>query len=192
MTTDDISTPAINTAEHDIPSPEEMLQRLNDVDVQKFNIETLANEMKGNKVWISILTIPVSAVILVAATLIGGFIFDSPIISFLLAAALLFWISKMFEGHERHFKMVARQEVINRIQQTEGEFGLIPHFKHFLPAKYRHLWQSVRKGNYVYIEQYVQAILLLQNKLDGQKFVKIWYMTYPEINPEEHEQNQQL
>lgn len=192
MTTDDISTPAINTAEHDIPSPEEMLQRLNDVDIQKFNIETLANEMKGNKVWISILTIPVSAVILVAATLIGGFIFDSPIISFLLAAALLFWISKMFEGHERHFKMVARQEVINRIQQTEGEFGLIPHFKHFLPAKYRHLWQSVRKGNYVYIEQYVQAILLLQNKLDGQKFVKIWYMTYPEINPEEHEQNQQL
>ena len=191
MTTDDISTPAHEAIDYDIPSPEEMLRRLNAVNVQTFNIEELANEMKGNKVWISILTIPVSAIILVAATLIGGFIFDSPIISFLLAAALLFWISKMFEGHERHFKMVARQEVIHRIQQTEGEFGLIPHFKHFLPTKYRHLWQSVRKGNYVYVEQYAQAILLLQNKLDGQKFTKIWYMTYPGINPEEEEEQSQ-
>jgi len=166
------------------PSPEEMLKRLHDVDVQTFNIDEVANQLKGDKIWISILTIPVSAIILVSFTLIGGFLFDSPVLSFIITAALLFWVSKMFEQHERHYKVAARQEVMNRIQQTEGSFGLIPHFKHFLPNKYRHLWQSLRKGNYVYIEQYVQAILLLQNKLEPQQFIRVWYLTYPELDPE--------
>lgn len=167
-----------------IPTPEEMLTRLQNVNVQDFDMQEIANHLKGNNVWISILTIPVTAIILVSFTLIGGFLFDRPIVSFLVTAGLLFWISKMFEGQERHYKFAARQEVMNRIQQTEGEFGLIPHFKHFLPNKYRHLWQSLRKGNYVYIEQYVQAILLLQNKLEPDQFIRIWYLTYPELDPD--------
>jgi hypothetical protein len=170
-----------------IPDPEEMLTRLKQVDVQSFNIEKIANELKGDKVWISILTIPVSAIILVSFTLLGSFLFDRPIVSFIVTALLLFWISKMFEQHERNYKIAARQEVINRVRATEGEFGLIPHFKHFLPTKYRHLWQSLKKGNYMYVEQYVQAILLLQNKLDPQQFIRIWYLTYPEIAPEDFE-----
>jgi len=176
-----------NNPEHfkqTIPSPEEMLQRLNAIDVQTFNMQEVANELKGNQIWVSILTIPVSATILVVVTLLGSFLFDRPVISFLLAAGLLFWVSKMFENQERNYKIAARHQVINRIQQTEGEFGLIPHFKHFLPNKYRHLWQSLKKGNYTYIEQYVQSILLLQNKLEPEQFTRIWYLTYPELDPD--------
>ncbi len=174
----------IGTEENFIPSAEEMLARLKSIDVQQFNIEQIANEMKGDKIWISILTIPVSAIILVSFTLLGGFLFDRPIVSFVVTAALLFWISKMFEQYERGFKYAARKEAERRVQQTEGSFGLIPHFKHFLPNKYRHLWQSLRKGNYVYVEQYVQAILLLQNKLEPEHFTRVWYLTYPELDPE--------
>jgi len=170
-----------------VPTPEEMLQRLNAVDVQQYNMKNIADELKGNKIWVSILTIPVSTIILAVFTLIGTFVFDQPIISFIIAAAFLFWVSKMFENQERNYKIAARHEVINRIQQTEGEFGLLPHFKHFLPKNYRHLWQSLRKGNYTYIEQYVQAILLLQNKLEPEQFTRIWYLTYPELDPDYEE-----
>ena len=175
---------AHNTATKNIPSPEEMLSRLQNINVQTFNMKEIANELKGNKIWVSILTIPVSASILVVVTLLGSFMFDLPIVSFLLAAGLLFWISKMFENQEHNYKIAARHEVIRRIAETEGEFGLIPHFKHFLPNKYRHLWQSLRKGQYHYIEQYVQAVLLLQNKLEEDQFTRIWYLTYPETDPE--------
>jgi len=182
-----------NTAANNIPSPEEMLSRLRDINVQTFNMKEVANELKGNKIWISILTIPVSASILVVITLLGSFMFDRPIISFLLAAGLLFWISKMFEHQEQNYIIAARHEVIRRIAETEGEFGLIPHFKHFLPKNYRHLWQSLRKGRYDYIEQYVQAILLLQNKLEPEQFTRIWYLTYPETDPDyvPHPDNQE-
>lgn len=167
----------------EIPSPEEMLLRLKKVDVNYFNIREIANELKGNHIWISVMTVPVSAIVLVSATLVGGFVFDSPIISFLVTAAFLFWLGRMYEGQEQNYRMAARHEVARRIQQIEGEFGLLYHFRHFLPNKYRHLWQSVRRGNYTYIEQYVQAVLLLQKKLEPEQFTRIWYMTYPEIDP---------
>jgi len=183
----DANQPSNSQNQTDIPSPEEMLQRLKNVDVQLFNIKTTANELKGNKIWVSVLTIPVSAILLVLITLFGSFMFDQPILSFIIAAALLFWVSKMFEGQETNYKIAARHEVMQRIKQTEGDFGLIPHFKHFLPNKYRHLWQSLKKGKYQYIEQYVQAILLLQNKLDADNFTRIWYLTYPEIDPERND-----
>lgn len=170
-----------------IPEPEEMLQRLQAVDVQNFNIEEITTQLQGNKVWVSVLTIPVSAILLVSFTLLGGFLFQQMIISFLVTAGLLFWIAKMLEGQERKYKFAARQEAIKRIKETESGFGLVPHFKHFLPNKYRHLWQSLRKGNYAYVEQYTQAILLLQNKLDSEQFKKVWYLTYPEMNPENEE-----
>lgn len=168
-----------------IPSAEEMLQRLNQVDPSAFDLKTVAEQLKGDKIWISIFTIPVSAILLVLLTLIGTFVFDQFIISFAVSAALLFWVAKMLDQYEAQFKVKARQVVLQRIAQAEGEFGLIPHFKHFLPSKYRHLWQSLRRGNYAYIDQYIQAIVLLQHKLDPKKFIKIWYLTYPEIAPEE-------
>ena len=126
-----------NTAANNIPSPEEMLSRLRDINVQTFKMKEVANELKGNKIWISILTIPVSASILVVITLLGSFMFDRPIISFLLAAGLLFWISKMFKHQKQNYKIAARHEVITRIAEKGVEFDLIPHFKHFLPKNYR-------------------------------------------------------
>jgi hypothetical protein len=97
----------LDTNVSQIPTPEEMLARLNAVDVQIFNIQEVANQLKGNKQWISILTIPVSATILVVITLLGSFLLDRPIVSFLFAAALLFWVSKMFENQERNYKIAA-------------------------------------------------------------------------------------
>jgi hypothetical protein len=170
-----------------IPSPKEMLFRLQSIDPNDFNIKAIADELKGNKVWISILTLPVSAILLATFTLLGAFLFDRPIISFLITAALLFWVGKLFDNQQKIYTIAARQEVINRIASIEEGFGLLPHFKPFLPEKYRHLWQSVKRGNYIYIEQYIQAILLLQKKLDPEKFTAIWYLTYPEIDPESSE-----
>jgi len=169
------------------PTPQEMLSRLQSIDPNDFNIKAIAEELKGNKVWISILTLPVSAILLATFTLLGAFLFDRPIISFLITAALLFWVGKMFDNQQKIYTIAARQEVINRIAAIEEGFGLLPHFKPFLPEKYRHLWQSVKRGNYIYIEQYIQAILLLQKKLDPEKFTAIWYLTYPEIDPESSE-----
>jgi hypothetical protein len=176
------------------PSPQEMLTRLNQVNPKYFDVKAIEDQLKGKKIWIYVLTLPVSAVLLAVFTLLGTFIFDQPIISFVITAALLFWIGKMFDNQQHRYKYAARQEVINRIAETEQGFGLIPHFKNFLPRKYRHMWQSVRKGKYTYIEQYVQALVLLQHKLEPEKFIRIWYLTYPETetdseNPEQSEQS---
>jgi len=170
-----------------IPSPQEMLSRLQSIDPNDFNIKAIADELKGNKIWVSILTLPVSATILATFTLLGAFLLDSPVFSFIITAALLYWVGKLFDNQQRIYTITARQEVINRIAAIEDGFGLLPHFKPFLPEKYRHLWQSVKRGNYIYIEQYIQAILLLQKKLDPEKFTAIWYLTYPEIDPESSE-----
>ncbi|MGM0541645.1 MAG: hypothetical protein ACQEQR_04330 [Pseudomonadota bacterium] len=173
------------------PSPQEMLRRLNQVDPKHFDVKAIEEQLKGKKIWIYVLTLPVSAVLLAVFTLLGTFLFDQPIISFLLTAALLFWIGKMFDNQQYRYKYAARQEVINRIAEAEQGFGLIPHFKNFLPSKYRHMWQSVRKGKYTYIEQYVQAIVLLQHKLEPEKFIRIWYLTYPETDPDNFENPEQ-
>ncbi|MCF6344924.1 MAG: hypothetical protein L3J00_00465 [Thiomicrorhabdus sp.] len=170
-----------------IPTPEEMLTRLHQIDSKTFDIRAIADKLKGNKVWISILTLPVSATLLAVFTLLGAFLFDSPILSFLITAALLFWVGKLFDNQQKFYTVAARQEVMQRIAEIEKDFGFLPHFKAFLPEKYRHLWQSIRKGNYLYIEQYTQAILLLQKKLDAEKFTAIWYLTYPETDPNSSE-----
>lgn len=167
-----------------IPSPQEMLKRLNNVDVKTLDIKTVIDELKGKRIWISVLTLPVSATLLMSFTLLGAFLFDSPIISFTVTAFVLIWVGKLFDSQQRIYEYNARQEVINRIAYIEEGFGLLPHFRVFLPEKYRHLWQSVRKGNYIFIDQYIQAVVLLQHKLDPKKFTEIWYLSYPEIDPE--------
>ncbi|QCU89664.1 hypothetical protein [Thiomicrorhabdus sediminis] len=170
-----------------IPTAEEMLRRLHSIDVHQFNMREIAHDLKGDHIWISVLTVPVSAIVLVSATLIGGFVFDSPIIAFLSTAAILYWIGRMYDGQENNYRLAAREEVMRRIGEIEGEFGLLYHFRHFLPQKYRHLCQSVRKRKYLYIEQYIQAILLLQKRLNEEKFTHIWHLTYPHLNPDYEE-----
>lgn len=174
-----------------IPSAQEMLQRLQEVDLDYFDHDQVFVELKGKQIWVSAMTIPVSVVILAIFTLIGTFAFDSPIISFAIAAALLFWIARMIDAKDNELRFYAHQEVIRRIGETEGEFGLVPHFKHFLPTRYRHLWQSLKKGNYQYIEQYLQAIHLLQTKLEHNKFIRIWELKYPQFLPPQDQEELQ-
>lgn len=165
-----------------IPSAEEMLERLHSVDLNYFDSETIFNELKGKSVWISAMTIPVTLVTLSLFTFIG-MLFDQPIVGFVIAALLLFWISRLIDAKDQNLRFEAHNEVIRRIEETEGSFGLIPHFKHFLPNRYRHLWQSLRKGRYHYIEQYIQAVHLLQTKLENEKFIRIWQLKYPQFLP---------
>lgn len=174
-----------------VPTAEEMFNRLKSVDIAQFNIIETTNQLKGNKQWISILTIPVSAILLVLFTLLGAFLFNALIASFLISAGLLYFIARILDQYDQQFRLQARNVVIQRIADTEGEFGLVPHFKDFLPEKYRHLWQSLRKGRYMYIEQYVQAIALLQTQLKLEKFTKIWHLQHPELVADEEEEAEQ-
>ncbi|CAN8142580.1 SMODS and SLOG-associating 2TM effector domain-containing protein [uncultured Thiomicrorhabdus sp.] len=174
-----------DAAVSNLPSPDELLQRLRAIDCEQLNIDKRMEEMRGQRVWFSALAIPVSALVLTIFTLIGTFAFDQPIPSFLIAAALLYWIGNMIDGQQRHLPIQARNEIMQQIAQMEGEQGLLPHFSYFLPKRYRHLWQSLRKGNYIYIEQYTQAVTLLQRSLDEQKFMKFWYLKHPESAPQD-------
>lgn len=167
-----------------IPSPEEMLARLHSVDLQQFDSETVFVELKGKYIWISAMTIPITVITLALFTFVG-LLFDQPIIGFIIGALILFWVSRMIDAKDQNLRFDAHNEVIERIKNTEGDFGLIPHFKHFLPQRYRHLWQSLKKGNYQYIEQYIQAVHLLQTKLEDEKFIQIWQLKYPQFAPQE-------
>lgn len=169
-----------------VPSPEEMLDRLYSVELEQFDMEAIFVELKGKYIWISAMAIPITVITLALFTFIG-MLLGHPVIGFISAAVLLFWISRMIDAKDQNIRYDAYKEVTERIKNTEGEFGLIPHFKHFLPKRYRHLWQSLRKGNYQYIEQYIQAVHLLQTKLDKEKFTRIWQLKYPQFDPEAQE-----
>lgn len=177
--------PETDVTEEQTPPPtaEEMLARLQAVDLDELDLTTLAEEAKGDQAWLFVMTMPVSALFLVAGTLLGTFWTGYFIASFIVSATFIFIIGQMLDQYERKFKKMARLEAMKRIEAFEGEYGLIPHFHDFLPAKYRHLWQSVRKKNFVYIEQYVAAMRLLQNKLDYEKFIYIWRLKHPETDP---------
>ncbi|WP_051453364.1 hypothetical protein [Hydrogenovibrio kuenenii] len=165
------------------PTAEEMLTRLQQVNLDDLDLANLTEEVKGNQAWLFVMTMPVSALILVIGTLLGTFLTGYFIASFIISAAIIFIIGQMLDQYERKFKGLARLEAIRRIEALEGEYGLIPHFHDFLPTKYRHLWQSVRRKNFIYIEQYIAAIRLLQNKLDLEKFIYIWRLKHPETDP---------
>lgn len=170
-----------------MPYAEDMLERLYAIDVDQFDVTKRVDELKGKNAWLFVLTMPVSALLLVILTLIGTFLSDHFILTFLVVAGLLFLIGKMLDNYEKKFKRQARIDIMQRIQRAEGEMGVIPHFKDFLPTKYRHLWQSLKKQNYVYIEQYIAALTLLQKHLDKDKFIRIWQLKYPETAPEQED-----
>lgn len=168
-----------------VPSADEMLERLQAVDTQDFDINKALEEEKGENAWIFVMVMPISAIILVLFTLLGTFFTGYFIASFVVTALLLFMIGKIFDQYEQKYRYQARLKIMQRIQETEGDFSLLIHFKDFLPKKYRHLWQSLRKGRYQYIDQYISAINLLQHKLDPEKFKRIWGIHYPEYAIEE-------
>lgn len=166
-----------------IPTAQQMLVRLHEIDLADFDLKQAEEQMRGNKIWINILTIPVASFSLMLFTFLGYLITGQLILSFLIAAGIVLTIGKMFEGFDEQIRWNARLEVERRIAETEGEFGLIVHFKHFLPTRYRHLVQSLKRGRYLYIDQYMQAVHLLQRKLDHMKFMDAWHMVYPHLDP---------
>ncbi len=166
-----------------IPTAQQMLIRLHEIDLTDFDLKLAEEQMRGNKIWINILTIPVATLSLVIFTFLGAWITGQLILSFLIAAGIVLTIGKMFEGFDEQVRWNARLEVERRIAETEGEFGLIVHFKHFLPTRYRHLVQSLKRGRYLYIDQYMQAVHLLQRKLDHMKFMDAWHLVYPHLDP---------
>lgn len=173
------------TLEPRTPTAEEMLDRLHAVNLDDFDLQTITDELKGNNAWLFVLTMPITAILLVVFTLLGTFMTGYFILSFIVSAGILFVIGKMIDQYEQKFRHQARLEVMRRIKEAETEEGLVPHFKDFLPKKYRHLWQSLKKQNYIYIEQYIAAITLLQQRLDSDKFIRIWRLKHPETAPDD-------
>ena len=169
---------------NDFPSAESMLARLNSVNIEAFDIQLKMDELKGKWNWIFVLTMPISALLLVSLTLLGLFFADSFVISFIISSGIVFSIAKVIDGYEQQYRSLARKHIMKTIAEIEDDIGLIHNFKEFLPKKYRHLWQCVRKKNFIYIEQYTTAIRLLQSKLEHEKFIKLWHFKYPMTDPE--------
>lgn len=166
------------------PTAERMLQRLMQVDLNQFDIKTETEVLKGSHAWLFVLTMPISALLLVIFTLLGSYLTGYFIASFLATAVFIYTVAQMIDNFEQKFRRQARLNVMKNIETTEGEIGLLPHFRDFLPPKYRHLWQSVRRKNFIYVDQYIAAITLLQTKLDQEKFIYIWRLKYPTTDPE--------
>ena len=181
--TDNVEAPAEETYAA-MPTAETMLERLSEVDVERFDLKTVTDELKGNQAWLFMLTLPLSVVFLLLLTLIGTMLTDQAVLSFIVAAFLVFIAGKIIDHYEQNYRYQARLEVMDRIRQTEGELGLLPHFRDFLPKRYRHLWQSLKRYNYAYIDQYISAILLLQQRLEPDKFIRVWRLKHPETAPE--------
>lgn len=173
------------------PTAEEMLERLHAVNLDDFNMQEITDELKGNNAWLFVLTMPITAILLVVFTLVGTFATGYFILSFIVSAGILFVVGKMIDQYEQKFRYQARLEVMRRIKEAETEDGLIPHFKDFLPRKYRHLWQSLKKQNYIYIDQYIAAMTLLQQRLDSDKFIRIWRLKHPETAPDAEEMEEE-
>lgn len=168
----------------EIPTAELMLSKLNSIDLDVFDINQKMDELKGKWNWIFVLTMPISALLLATLTLLGLFFADNFVISFIVSAGIVFFIGKIIDGYEQQYRAMARRHIMQTIAEIEIEIGLIYHFKEFLPTKYRHLWQSIRKKNFIYVEQYKNAIHLLQLKLEQEKFIKLWHLKYPMTDPE--------
>jgi len=186
--------PAITATEEEkakarqlIPTAEEMLERLYAVDIEQFNLKTVTLEQMDKKAWLFLSVLPISAILLALLTFLGYYFSGYFVISFIISALLVYTFGLIMEHYERHYKQLAFAETMRRIAETEGDFGLLIHFKDFLPPKYRYLIQCLKEGIYTYTKHYQNAILLLQNKLEPEKFTKIWYLKYPEIAPEKDE-----
>lgn len=171
-------------AESNLPTAELMLDRLYAVNLDVFDINIAMEDLKGQWNWLFILTMPISALLLVIFSLLGLFITDNFIGSFVVSALIVFSVAKIIDSYEQKFRTQARKTIMYAVADIEGDLGLIHHFREFLPSKYRHLWQSVRKKNFQYIEQYNTAIFLLQQKLEAHKFTKLWHLKYPMTDPE--------
>ncbi|MBF6057178.1 MULTISPECIES: hypothetical protein [Thiomicrorhabdus] len=176
--------------EDQVPTADQMLNRLYAIEPNSFETERIAENLRGKRNWISAFTIPVSAILLVSMTLIGTFLSDRFVVSFLISALLVYWIGKIVEFYDKSFDRKARIQVLNHIAETETDYAFLPHFKSFLPNKYQHLVRALSKQNFFYIVPYAKAIQHLQRHLDHDAFRSYWHLSYPQTKPQQETQVQ--
>lgn len=176
--------PNLNSELPEHVTAQEMLQKINSIDTDTLDVQKLANELKGkNQLYFS-LVMPVALLLIVLLTFIAYLITTNIIISFFVASLIVILLGKLATQHETKYSNKARILIIQRISEYETDAGILTHFKEFLPKRYRHLWQCLKKGNYRFIEQYISAVQLLQSKLDAQQFIKVWDIKNPPPIPE--------
>lgn len=157
-----------------LPSADELLERLNAIDLSQLDIDEVSAQMLGPWKWARVLILPVGALLLFLLTWLFSAISGYLIPSFVFSAMLLMLISRLLDRYERALKLQARQLIEQRIAEIEGENGLLIYFKDFLPKKYNPLLKALQQGFYGYIPQYIEAVKLLREQLDPIKFQTWW------------------
>ena len=158
----------------DMPSADDLLDRLNAIDLNRLDLEQVSAEMLGKWKWARVLVMPVGAVLLFLLTWLFAALSGYLIPSFVVAALTLLLIGRLLDRYEKALMKAARQAVENYIAEVEGNTGLLIYFQDFLPKKYRPLIKALQDGFYGYIPQYREAVQLLREQLDPVKFQTWW------------------
>ncbi|WP_294947997.1 hypothetical protein [Sulfurivirga sp.] len=158
----------------DMPSADDLLDRLNAIDLNRLDLEQVSAEMLGKWKWARVLVMPVGAVLLFLLTWLFAALSGYLIPSFVVAALTLLLIGRLLDRYEKALMQAARQAVENYIAEVEGNTGLLIYFQDFLPKKYRPLIKALQDGFYGYIPQYREAVQLLREQLDPVKFQTWW------------------
>ncbi len=158
----------------DMPSANDLLDRLNAIDLNRLDLEQVSAEMLGKWKWARVLVMPVGALLLFLLTWLFSALSGYLIPSFVVAALTLLLIGRLLDRYEKALMQAARQAVENYISEVEGDTGLLIYFQDFLPKKYRPLIKALQDGFYGYIPQYREAVRLLREQLDPVKFQTWW------------------
>ncbi len=158
----------------DMPSANDLLDRLNAIDLNRLDLEQVSAEMLGKWKWARVLVMPVGALLLFLLTWLFSALSGYLIPSFVVAALTLLLIGRLLDRYEKALMQAARQAVENYISEVEGDTGLLIYFQDFLPKKYRTLIKALQDGFYGYIPQYREAVRLLREQLDPVKFQTWW------------------
>ncbi len=157
-----------------LPAADELLARLNAIDLKQLDIEEVSAQMLGPWKWARVLVMPVGALLLFLFTWLLSALSGYLIPSFILVVVLLIFLGRLLDRYEHALKLQARQAIEQRIAEIEGESGLLIYFRDFLPKKYKPLLKALEQGFYGYIPQYIEAVKLLHAQLDPIKFQTWW------------------
>ncbi|AHF02191.1 hypothetical protein THIAE_02315 [Thiomicrospira aerophila AL3] len=163
---------------------DELLQRLQAIDLAQLNPQEVEQQVLGKRVWLHTFTFPITIGILAIFTLLATWLVNNMLYGFLVALLVVWFLGKLFESYEHDTQRQVQARLEEIIKGIEGEQGLLIHFSAFLPKRYGALLQALRKQRYGYVLQYYQAATLLQKRLDQARFKKYWHSKYPEMDPE--------
>lgn len=165
--------PRSDAFDDNLPTAQELLDRVNAIDLTQLDVELVASDLLGPWKWARVLAMPIGALLLFLLTWLGSY-FTHVLISFTASAILVLLIGKWLDRYERSLKLQARKVVEGRIAEIEGTDGLLLYFQDFLPKRYKPLIKALQKGHYYYIPQYIEAVELLRKQLDPVKFQTWW------------------